>query len=101
MSTSTNWAKLCRYSAMANILAIMVFAAALIRFVLSLSDEEGDISPSLVSLDGNDHLPFLFVAILTLLLAKRMPLRLQQIVFGLNLLMAAYMFGNALMLSGY
>lgn len=101
MSTSTNWAKLCRYSAMANILAIMVFAAALMRFVLKFDDDTADTGPSLVSFDGNDHLPFLFVAILTLLLAKRMSLRLQQAVFGLNLLMAVYMFRNALMLSGY
>lgn len=100
MSTSTNWARRCRYSAIANILAIMFFAAALMRFVLDFGGEKPNNAPSLVSFDGNDHLPFLFVAILTLLLAKRMPLRLQQIVFGLNLLMAAYMFRNALMLLG-
>ncbi|GAB5526921.1 MAG: hypothetical protein Roseis2KO_47930 [Roseivirga sp.] len=97
----TNWAKLCRYAAMANVLSIMVFAAALMRYVLSFGGEEDDLSTSLVSFDGNDHLPFLFVAILTLLLSKRMPLRLQQGIFGLNLIMAVYMFRNALMLSGY
>lgn len=101
MSSTTNWVKLCRYSALANILAIMVFAAALIRFVLNFGNDSANAGPSLVTFDGNDHLPFLFVTILTLLLAKRMPLRLQQAVFGLNLLMAAYMFRNALMLSGY
>lgn len=90
MSTPTDWAKLCRYSAMANILTIMVFAAALMRFILNSGEGQGDISPSVVSYGGVYHLPFLFVAILTLLLAKRLSLRFQQGLFGLNALMALY-----------
>ncbi len=94
MSTPTNWAKLCRYSAMANVLAIMVFAAALMRFILNFTEENqgADISPSIVSYGGVYHLPFLFVAIITLLLCKRMPKGMQQGLIGLNTLMALYTF---------
>lgn len=86
----TKWAKLCRLSAIANVLAIMVFTAALMRFILNSSESQGDVSPSIVSYGGFYHLPFLFVAMLTLLVAKRLSLRFQQGLFGLNALMVLY-----------
>ncbi|MCE7996128.1 MAG: hypothetical protein HEP71_29380 [Roseivirga sp.] len=90
MSNPTNWAKLCRYTAILNIGAVMAFAAALLRFLLKSVESQGDISPSVVSYGGVYHLPFLFVAILTLLLSKRMTLGLQKGLVGLNTLMAIF-----------
>lgn len=89
-NTPTNWAKLCRYAAMANVLSVMVFAAALMRFILNSEAGQDDISPSVISYGAVYHLPFLFVAIITLLLAKRLSIRFQQSLLGLNALMALY-----------
>lgn len=100
MSDSTNWAKYCRYAALANIAAVMALAFALIRLLLKVTEEQGDISPSLIGFDGSFHLPFLFVAILTLLLAKKAPIRIQQGLSGLNAGMALYTMTNVLSLLG-
>lgn len=90
MGNPTSWAKLCRYGAILNIGTIMAFAVALMSFVLKSTESQGDISPSVVSYGGVYHLPFLFVAILTLLLSKRMTQALQKGLFGLNTLMALF-----------
>lgn len=100
MSELTNWAKYCRYAAMANIASVMALAVALIRLLLKVTEEQGDISPSLIGFDGNFHLPFLFVAILTLLLAKRTTTKLQQGLFILNVGMAIYTLIKILSLLG-
>ena len=97
MSEDTTWSKRCQYAALANILSVMSLAFVLASRVITLMNNEqaGDISPSLLTVSGAKyHVVFLFVAIVTLLIRKKASLRVQQVLFALNLLLAVYMFIN-------
>jgi hypothetical protein len=79
---------------MANIASVMALAAVLIRTAIQLVDEQtkGDISPALVTFGSRYHLAFLFVSILSLLIAKKVSPKFQLVLFMLNAAMALYMF---------
>lgn len=97
MSTTRDWYRLCRYAAIANIASVMALAAVLIRTAIQLVDEQtkGDISPAMVTFGSRYHLAFLFVAILTLLIAKKVSSKFQMGLFVVNAVMALYMFLHA------
>lgn len=96
MSDTTTWAERCRYAALANILSVLSLAFVLVRSVITVMNDEQarDLNPAIVSFEAKYHVAFLFVAIITLLIREKVSLRVQQVLFAVNLLSAIYMFVN-------
>lgn len=98
MSENTAWATRCRYAALANIFSVVLLAFALFQSLITAMEEvEGSIAPSTAVVSGAQyHIAFLFLAILTLLIRKRVPMAVQQMLTALNVVVAVYMLFNTI-----